>query len=213
MSGPQSYAQPLYSTEAVLDGVVLSALFGSWEKTPLSASVFLLIAGDGRGMVQSVARDVDDAEAPVSWQWAIPDEAVSEADWQKIEGVMSRARVVNWIPYDYETETYVLGAGARTITLRRPTAVSVYGSFAVATYPDSVTVDGVAQDIVDTGTPASGEVRLEGSELEVPSDTAAGAVLVLRYYPAYRVFMPRVGMAQAGWNDLSRTALLLEVQE
>jgi hypothetical protein len=213
VSGPQGFTQPIYSRSPILDGVELNALFGSWEKSPLAASVFPLQMGDGRAIVQSVARTTNDPEAPVAWQWVLPDEATTEADWQQIEAVMSRGRVVSWIPHDYETETFVLPAGARTITLRRATAVSVYPSFPVGALADSVTVDGVAQTIVDTGTPASGEVRLEADELEVPSDTSAGAVLVLRYYPAYRVFLPRVGMVQAAWNDVKRDVLMLEVQE
>lgn len=211
--GPSEFVQPYRSRPPILDGVELGFLSQSVEKVPLGASVFPFTMGDGRGVVQSVARTIDDSEAPVSWQWTIPDQATSEADWQQIEAVQARARVVSWIPYDYETEVFVLAAGARTITLRRPTAVSVYPTFAVGTYPDSVTINGVAATIVGTGTPTTGQVRLEAAELEVPSDTAAGDVLVLRYYPAYRVLLPRVGISQRAWNDISRQVLILEAQE
>jgi hypothetical protein len=65
VSGPQGFTQPIYSRSPILDGVELTALFGSWEKSPLAASVFPIQMGDGRAIVQRVARTTNDSEAPV----------------------------------------------------------------------------------------------------------------------------------------------------
>lgn len=143
-----------------------------------------------------------------SFQWTmVPDD---EAEWHKVRGIAAVSEPVWLIPYVVETEAWRAAGGSETFTLRRPTAKSVFAGFE-SVYVSRVFLDGVEQTLVETGSPATGEISVLGSSVVVPSDVTASQLVTVRYYPAFPVDIDRSVLNVEGHNAADSPVVASEV--
>lgn len=206
--GPVNHTQPEFTEAPVLDGNRLSGSFRP-VFTPTTAPHILNM---GKGIVvQKPLLEDDDPEDAHVYEIAWPQRVSVESDWRVLRQVQALGLPVWYIPYSVEMEAFIAAVGANTWKLSRPLASAKYASFETGTYASAAWVDGVAQTIVDTGTPTSGEIKISGDDdIETPSLTA-GQKVTVAYYPAYPVVIPRLPKTLLDYNDMITTVVALEV--
>lgn len=192
----------------VLDGVSLNVK-SQVDKTP-SSGVNLLEMGDHSVVAQFDFRDSDLPETLRRYTWKFPQRAVSEAAWWKVKEISAGSSPVVLVDFDYEVEVFSAGPELETFRLYRATAKSLWSGFP-SSYPIIVTLNGVAQTVIESGTPGSGEVKVLGSTVTTPGLTV-GDKLVVRYVPGYYVVVTSIPQQYRGSNDLTREIELAEAR-
>jgi hypothetical protein len=120
------------------------------------------------------------------------------------------------VPWDQEVEPFLAGVSLSAWVLPRPTALSILDAGDhpdVTSYPILAWLDGVEQDVIATGTPGTGEVKVVGRDVTTPTLTA-GQLLVVRYVPAYYVAVTQYGPQRLdAYNQLTKSAVLTELRQ
>lgn len=165
---------------------------------------------DGTSVVQRPFLAAARSAAPQFYEFSWEQDGAVESEWRLIEKARARGSAVNFIPHLTDHEVWECAAGTNNFTLSRPTALSVEAGFDTVTHPNLAFLDGSALTIVTSGSPASGEVDIQGSAVITASDVTVGQVLEILYYPSYSVLVPRLGSNLQNFNDLRREVLALE---
>lgn len=210
--GAAHWTQPEFADSPWLDGVQLSALWNAIDERIAGGPATLARMGDGQAVVVRRLRTTTDPEVDADYEWVIQDGALSESDWRHIDRVQAKNAFVWWVPPRTETVTYIVPVdGTQTITLQRPDAAYAFSAFDRDQHPATARLDDVAQTVVHTGTPASGEVKIEDFSLVLPSDVTAQQVVTITYYPAFRVWLPKQPKSVSAWNAVNRSLVITEV--
>lgn len=192
----------------VVDGVAINVRSELGKTPSLGANVIGM--EDGSMVVQPEFRNNDLAENQRNHTFKVPQRAVSEAAWWKLKALASRGRPFWLIDFDYEMETFSAGPELETFRLPRATAASTWASFPT-TYPIVATLNDVAQTVISSGTPATGEVKVLGSTVSTPG-LVNGDLLVVRYVPAFWVVITEIPQTYRGSNDLTREITMIEAR-
>lgn len=193
----------------LLDGVLLRPR-NAVVKTP-SYGANSIRMFDGSGIYQLDYRDGGKPEMMDFFSFAIEQRAIVENVWRKLQQVQAYGRPVWFIYFDYEYVAFSAGPEFQNFTLPRPTGKSALASFPLSRYPHNATLNGVAQTIIEAGTPIAGQVKILGNAVTVPT-LNQGDVLIIGYVPAYSVAVTTGPDTFRGSNDLARTAILTEVR-
>jgi hypothetical protein len=207
-SGPEGWAQP-QGGKPIFDDVVFSGA-SPIRRTPVTGGAHRLLMWDGGSVIQRPFLATARSQAPQFYEFTWDQDGAVEAEWRIVERARALGDRVDLIPMLTESEVFLCAAGANTFTLTRPTAKSASTSFNSTTFPNAALLDGVAQTIVETGTPATTEIDIQTSTVITPSDITAGQILEIIYYPAYSVLVPRTEASLLAFNDLRRPVVALE---
>lgn len=201
---------PVFGSLPLLDGVQLSSMYFPVTKTP-SGGAHLLEHMNGDVTVQIPYYGSTEPLGKDRYEFGLNFDSRDEATWWLLERTRKRREPVYFVSFDQEEELFVAGVSLDAFTLPRPLASSVVTHAALDDYTPLAWLDDVAQDVVDTGTPNSGEVKIVGRDVTTPT-LSAGQVLRIRYVPAYYVMVAELPQTLAGYNDLARQATLVEVR-
>lgn len=204
---------PLFGAAPIFDGVQLTGIPLPLEKNP-SWGAHLLQHASGDVTLQIDYRaDVDPATLD-RYEFTFPLRATDQTNWWNLERVRKGGRRVYLVTFDAEEEVFDVGVSLAAFRLPRPPASSV---LSVVTFPDLASVpilawlDDVEQDVISSGTPAEGEVKVVGRDVTTPTLTA-GQVLRIRYVPAYLVAVSALPQRLSQFNALDRQVTLSELR-
>lgn len=201
--------QPFQDDPAVvLDGVILGAR-GQIEKTPSQGANFLEM-GDHSMVIQLDFRDDDLPETLRHYTWRAQQRAVTESAWWKVKEAAAYGKPLVLVDFDYEVEVFTAGPELEVFRLPRPTAKSLWSGFP-ASYPIVATLNEVAQTVIESGTPASGEVKVLGPTVTTPG-LSVGDKLVIRYVPGFYVGITTMPQQNRGSNDVTRDIEFVEAR-
>lgn len=201
---------PVFGSLPILDGVQLSSMYFPVQRTP-SGGAHLLEHANGAVTVQIPYYGGDQPLAKDRYEFTLNFDARDEATWWMLERTRKRREPVYFVSFDQEEELFRAGVSLTAFELPRPLASSVVTHDDLDDYTTLAWLDDVAQDVISTGTPNAGEVKVVGRDVTTPTLTA-GQVLRIRYLPAYYVMVADLPQTLAGFNDLSRQATLVEVR-
>lgn len=203
---------PIYGTAPILDGVPWSGLPRPLRKVP-SGAAHVLQHASGDVTLQLDYRDAVDPDGDSHYSWPLVVQAREEAIWWLIERLWKSRRIVYWIPWGQEEESFTAGVSLDTFRLPRIPASAVSDHPDVGSYPTLAWVDDVAQTVIASGTPGAGEVKVVGRIVTTPALTV-GQVLRIRYAPAYEVALTECGAEEVSqFNEVSRPVTLTETRE
>ena len=206
--GPESWAQPQGGHPIIDDVQFVSA--APVSRTPVAGGAHLMRMWDGSGVVQAPFLAAARSEAPQFYEFAWDQDGATESEWRVISKAQAAGVAVELIPMLTEHEVFTCAAGTNNFTLTRPTAISGSALFNSTAFPDVALVDGAAQTIVTSGSPATGEVDIQASAVITASDVTVGQVLEIIYYPAYSVLLPRLPLDLPAFNSLRRRVVVSE---
>lgn len=207
--------QPIGVNALVIDGVRFGEPIAV-TKTPTSAGASVFEMGDRSRIVQIPLVSSSESTNPQFYEFGWVQEAGTEEEWFLVDGLRASARSVFVVPYLVETEVWSLPGGASTRALARPLASAKYGAFESTLFGTRAFVNGVEQTVVDTSPPSANEITVgataAGTDVETPVLTA-GAVLEVRYYPAYPVIFLNAPETVVDFNVIRRDVSFVEVNK
>lgn len=180
------------------------------DKEPSPGAATIPMA-DGGTIYQCPLHDLEGQKPPIvtAYRWPLQVQADTEEGYYLLLGLSRRGAAVELIDFDFEVESFTAGLSTTSFTLPRTPASAAWASFPTADYPTRAFVDGVEQTVVATA-PGAGEVQIVGTAITTPA-LSPGAILTIRYVPAYSVVVSPPARRLARFNDLSLVFDLVEV--
>lgn len=207
--------QPIGVNALVIDGVRFQEPIAV-TKTPTSAGANLFEMADRSRIVQIPLVSSSESTNPQFYEFEWVQEAGTEEEWFLVDGLRASAQTAQFVPYLIETEVWSLPGGASTRALARPLASAKYPAFEATLFVTRAFVNEVEQTVVNTSPPAANEITVgstsAGTDVETPVLTA-GAVLEIRYYPAYPVLFLNASETVLDFNVIRRSVSFVEVNK
>ena len=204
----EAWTQPRYvGRKLELDGQTITC-HGRVRATPIAGGPNILRMADGSVVIQHGYKGAF-SEVAAFLRFEFDQQADQQAEWDKVDDVRALGQAVYFIPYRVETEAFIAATGDTTFSLRRVLASYAMSGFDTASYPNAATLNGVAQTIISSGTPTSGQVKLEQQTVTTPTLSASDE-LIVKYYPAYAVVAQPDRDELRAFNDLQRPVVLWE---
>ena len=187
MSPAPGYAyfteSPIYGGFPLLDDVPLDCLPFPVEKLP-GPGVHVLTHANGTSTLQVPYQDDTSPEETGAYEFRFELAARTEGVWWHVEKLWKQHARFYFIPWAQEEEVFLVGVSLTTFELPRTAADAVSEHGDIASYPTLAWLDDVAQTVIASGAPGTGEVKVVGRDVTTPTLTA-GQVLRVRYLPEY----------------------------
>lgn len=200
---------PIFREYPVFGGRVMPGIPVPLEKQG-GRQVNILESATGLLTVQPDYTGSDQPATIEPYTWTFPLSPRDEATWWILDAARKRGTPSWLVTWDAETEPFTAGPQLTTFALPRPFARDVITHAGIDTdYPIRAWLDGVEQDVIFTGDPDEGEVKVAGLVVTTPELTP-GQDLVVRGIAAYSVVVAEFPSSYAAGGILSRNVTLKE---